>query len=157
AAATARLIAQQFSEDWQERYRSMAVLAYCVELAEKDRTLPEAARRRRADEYTEPLRGHLQSLTEQGGRDPAIQNEVAWFLVTCPVTRFRDPVEAVKLAQQAVERDAGQPAYWNTLGVAHYRVGEWKAAQTALERAVQMRQGGTGFEWLFLAMTHWQL
>src|SRR5262245_43884055 len=121
AAATAHQIAKQFSDDWQERYRSMAVLAHCVELAEKDGRLSEAERQRQADEYTRSLQAHLQSLRKQATGDCAIQNELAWFLATCPVMRFRAPDQAVALATQAVERDGDQAAYWNTLGVANYR------------------------------------
>ena len=46
---------------------------------------------------------------------------------------------------------------WNTLGVAHYRAGDWKAAVEALEKSMALRSGGDGFDWFFLAMAHWQL
>ena len=47
--------------------------------------------------------------------------------------------------------------YCNTLGVSHYRVGDWKAAVVALEDSVKLRKGGDSFDWFFLAMAHWQL
>jgi tetratricopeptide (TPR) repeat protein len=48
-------------------------------------------------------------------------------------------------------------AFWNTLGVARYRAGEYKAAVEALYRAAELRQGGDAYEWLFLAMAHHKL
>ena len=47
--------------------------------------------------------------------------------------------------------------YWNTLGVAHYRAGAWQTATTCLERSMTLRKGGDAYDWLFLAMAHWQL
>ena len=46
---------------------------------------------------------------------------------------------------------------WNTLGVAHYRAGDWNAAQAALEKSITLRKEGDAFDWFFLAMAHWQL
>ena len=46
---------------------------------------------------------------------------------------------------------------WNTLGVAHYRAGNWGDAVAALERSMQLSNGGDSSDWFFLAMAHWQL
>ena len=48
-------------------------------------------------------------------------------------------------------------SYWNTLGVARYRAGDWKGAVAALEKSMPLRRGGDAFDWFFLAMSHWQL
>jgi tetratricopeptide (TPR) repeat protein len=63
----------------------------------------------------------------------------------------------VELAKKAVELAPGQGLYWNTLGVAHYRAGDWEAAIAALDKAKQLHNGGDIYDWFFLAMTHWQL
>ena len=47
--------------------------------------------------------------------------------------------------------------YWNILGVAQYRNGDWKAAVEALMKAVHLRRGGNSEDFFFLAMAHWQL
>src|SRR5262249_42563187 len=75
------------------------------------------------------------------------------------------PAKAVELAKEAVEvvakvkhhspREEGD--CWKTLGVAQYRAGDWKAAVAALEKAMQLRNGGDSTGWFFLAMAHWQL
>jgi uncharacterized protein HemY len=55
------------------------------------------------------------------------------------------------LAQKAVEWEPEQFAYWNTLGVAHYRDGNWSAANSALNRSIELSKGGTAADWYFLA------
>src|SRR5262249_27718789 len=45
----------------------------------------------------------------------------------------------------------------NTLGVVHYRVGDWKSAVAELAKSMEFRQGGDSFDWFFLAMSCWQL
>jgi serine/threonine protein kinase/tetratricopeptide (TPR) repeat protein len=87
-------------------------------------------------------------------------NDLAWLLATGSDPKLRDPGEAVRLAKKAVELAPKQWATWtdwNTLGVAQYRAGDWNAARTALEKSVQLRGGGDGFDWFFLAMTRWRL
>ena len=46
--------------------------------------------------------------------------------------------------------------FWNTLGVAHFRTGDWNAAIAALTRSMDLRTGGDSNDWFFLAMAHWQ-
>ena len=45
----------------------------------------------------------------------------------------------------------------NTLGVAHYRAGQWKEALAALKESMRRRSGGDGYDWFFIAMAKWQL
>jgi len=84
-------------------------------------------------------------------------NHLAWILGTCPAAQFRDSKRAGELAQKAVELAPQEGAFWNTLGVAQYQGGDWKAAIAALEKSMQLRQGGDSNDWFFLAMAHWQL
>jgi serine/threonine-protein kinase len=85
------------------------------------------------------------------------QNRLAWFLVTCPDVALRKPVEAAALANKAVESVPQQGTYWNTLGAAYYRAGDWNKSVEALEKSMALSHGGDGFDWFFLAMAHHQL
>src|SRR5205823_3087568 len=58
---------------------------------------------------------------------------------------------------KAVELSPRDGAIWNTLGVAQYRAGDWKAAITSLEKSMSLRNGGDSADWFFLAMAHRQL
>jgi serine/threonine-protein kinase len=85
------------------------------------------------------------------------QNGLAWFLAACPEPQFRDPARAVALGRKAVKRAPQTPKYWNTLGVAYYRAGNWKAALGAMEKSIRNRSGGICADWFFLAMAHCRL
>jgi tetratricopeptide (TPR) repeat protein len=87
---------------------------------------------------------------------PSVQNDLAWLLATCPEENLRDYRDAVELARETVERDS-RASYWNTLGVAEYRVGNNKAALEALQKAMDLNRGGDSCDWFFTAMAHWRL
>jgi tetratricopeptide (TPR) repeat protein len=84
-------------------------------------------------------------------------NKRAWTLATSPDPKARDPKRAVELAKEAVQIAPKQRGIWNTLGAAQYRAGDWKAALTALEKSMELHQGGDAFDWFFLAMSYWRL
>jgi tetratricopeptide (TPR) repeat protein len=85
-------------------------------------------------------------------------NNLAWLLSTCPDARFRDADRALELAKKAVELTPLDGPHWNTLGVAHYRAGDWKAAALALEKSNDLLGGKQlSFNAFFLAMAHKQL
>ena len=44
-----------------------------------------------------------------------------------------------------------------TLGVAQHRNGNWQGSIEAVQKSMELRQGGDSFDWFFLAMAHWQL
>jgi tetratricopeptide (TPR) repeat protein len=86
-----------------------------------------------------------------------IANDLAWYLVDCPAEALRAPAEAVGLARKAVTRAPEMGEYWNTLGVAHYRAGEFQSALIALSRSVELRSGGDAADYFFLAMAYERL
>ena len=92
--------------------------------------------------------GAAQSLSDQ-------RVALAWLLATCPDPRHRDPRRAVTLVQNLVEGQPRNPRCEETLGVAHYRAGNWNDALAALTRARPNRP--TPVNSLFLAMTHQKL
>jgi tetratricopeptide (TPR) repeat protein len=85
-----------------------------------------------------------------------IRNRLAWLLVTCSDAKLHDPGRAVSLAKEIVELMPQEGDYWKTLGAAYYRAGDSKAAIAALEKSTELRKGGDGSDWFFLAMAHWQ-
>jgi len=84
-------------------------------------------------------------------------NEEAWGLAATADLKLQNTGRAVELAKKAVELAPKQGIYWNTLGVAQYRAGEWKAAVAALEKSMRLRSGGDAVDWFFLAMAYWRL
>ena len=96
-------------------------------------------------------------LLQIEARDCSTMNNLAWLLSTCTEASVRDPARAVELAKKAVELAPKEGTHWNTLGVAHYRADDWKAAIDALTKSMELRKGGDSNDWFFLAMAHWQL
>jgi serine/threonine protein kinase/Flp pilus assembly protein TadD len=103
----------------------------------------------------EPLYRRVIALREKMA-DAASQNDLAWILATNPNPRLQDPQRALRAAQKAVEQSDQAGRYWGTLGLAHYRLGDWKATIEALEKSIQLDAGGGAGDWFFLAMACWQ-
>jgi tetratricopeptide (TPR) repeat protein len=87
---------------------------------------------------------------------PSRANDIAWSLVSGP-SRVRDPAVALPLAQKAVERDRQNAAYRNTLGVVHYRLGNYREAIACLTECVAAKHAMVGYDLYFLAMAHQRL
>jgi tetratricopeptide (TPR) repeat protein len=83
-------------------------------------------------------------------------NNVAWLLATCPRTDIRNAAQALEHARAAVAIEPNTGNYWNTLGVALYRNGDWDQAKGALSRSIELRGDGDSFDWFFLAVIHFR-
>jgi tetratricopeptide (TPR) repeat protein len=126
-------------------------------------TLTATGRMREAEEVQKNALAINKQLVAEFTNEPiyesslaAIHNNLAMLLATCSDPKLRDIPQAVQLAQQAVKLKPSEGGFWNTLGVCLYRTGDWNAAITALEKSMELDQGNSGFDWLFLAMAHWQ-
>ena len=87
-------------------------------------------------------------------RVPAVM--LAKLLATCPVPGVRDLEEAVRLASEAVRHAPLKAWYWSTLGLVQYRAGDLPAAMQALGKAIELGDGGSARDWLYLAMARWR-
>ncbi len=85
----------------------------------------------------------------------------AWFLSLCQDVQFRDAPSALEHARRLVSVTSEQenrrsysfgrrPSF--TLGLAEYRMGNLDAARKALERSIELREGGDAYESFVLAM-----
>jgi tetratricopeptide (TPR) repeat protein len=82
---------------------------------------------------------------------------LAWFLVNCPATQFRDPARAVELAKLALQSAPQSARYWFTLGLAQYRAGQPRDAIASLHKSMDLFSGGDSRHWFLLGMAHWQI
>jgi tetratricopeptide (TPR) repeat protein len=85
-------------------------------------------------------------------------NDLSWGLATRPDPARRDATKAVTLADELVTHAPNDANYWNTLGVARYRAGDFRGAIDALKKYRELRTDNT--EWsnpFFLAMAYWGL
>ncbi|HEV8071946.1 MAG TPA: tetratricopeptide repeat protein, partial [Planctomycetaceae bacterium] len=118
----------------------------------------------RAQEATVVIRAWLDlrrktftKILEQNPKSAAAHNNLAWTFATCAETQLRDSARAVALAKKAVDLEPKQGMWWNTLGAAEYRAGDWKAALEALKKSMELRNGGDSFDWFFVAMANRRL
>jgi tetratricopeptide (TPR) repeat protein len=84
-------------------------------------------------------------------------NNLAWFLASSPDPKLHDPAQAVEAARKAAELAPEDGNNQSTLGAALYRAGDWKASISALEKSMELSNGGGAFDWFFVAMAHWRL
>jgi serine/threonine protein kinase len=115
-----------------------------------DRAEGAKAAFRRSLEIQEKLVTNFRSI-------PGYLFTLAGMLADCPDPGFRNPARAVALAKTAVELVPEFAPCWKSLGIASYRSGDDPAAARALEKAMQLPEGGDGAAWFFLAMAHWRL
>lgn len=85
------------------------------------------------------------------------QNDLTWMLATCADKPLRDGPEAVRIGRQAVAREPNNAGLRNKLGVAHYAAGQWAESAAELQKSIELKQHGDGYDWFFLAMARWQL
>jgi serine/threonine protein kinase len=139
------------------------------ELAElvKQQTAPDARR-----DLAAPINQYGSWLLQQNSRKDAadmfrlaltvdpdsanLLNNLAWALAAFPDSPPYEPADAFDAARKAVTLEPKIGTFWNTVGVAAYRVGDWKTASEALEKSMSLNKGGDANDWFFLAMTRWR-
>jgi hypothetical protein len=84
-------------------------------------------------------------------------NDMAWSLITLAGSEIRSLSRAIQLSEQCVGLDPENATYWNTLGTAHLRKGDWGTAIHALERSTELSAGGTSFDYFLLAIAYSKL
>ncbi len=97
----------------------------------------------------------MEDLSRRRPQESICQWQLICLLANCPDPAFRDPPRAIVLAQRVLPPSDGP--YWRYLALAHYRDGDWQAAADAIQRSMDLRQGGDAFDWLLLAMAQKQL
>ena len=83
-------------------------------------------------------------------------NDSAWTLIARPGLDAHGLASTIQLAEQTVTLEPESATYWNTLGIAYFRARDWKAAIHALGQSTELGDGGTSFDFFFLAMAWWQ-
>ena len=88
-------------------------------------------------EYYRRAHELVEQAQQAPDRRPAAVRRFAWFLLNCEVDSFRDPTLGLELAIEFVEQRPEVGGAWLTLALAHYRNGDWSAADEAVERSIE--------------------
>jgi serine/threonine protein kinase/WD40 repeat protein/Flp pilus assembly protein TadD len=118
-----------------------------------------AARLNRLDEAIADCEAALRLKPNGDDRESLaiLCNNLAWALATGPASA-RNPARALYLAWHAVERTPDQGSSLKTLGIAHYRAGQYAEAITNLEKSRAVGKGESdASDLFFLAMAHQRL
>ena len=83
-----------------------------------------------------------------------VSNNLAWMLSTCQDESIQDAEAAVMLAERATVLAPSDGNSWNTLGAAYYRMKAMEKSESALQRSMNLREGGDAFDWYFLGLVN---
>jgi len=82
---------------------------------------------------------HLEKALQIDPAKPAFQNNLAWFLATCPKTSLRNGKKAVELARQANALTGREnPIILQTLAAAFAEAGQFNDAVNTVQKAIEL-------------------
>lgn len=81
------------------------------------------------------------------------KNGLAMLYVACPDPDFRDPEQTIRIFEESTTKTAFEA---QALGPAYFRCREYKTAIKHIQESMRIRNDGDAFDWIFLAMAHWQ-
>jgi WD40 repeat protein/serine/threonine protein kinase len=144
------------AEVWHERALVSDVQARFTELLFREEVL---AALRKDPTLTEADRAFALQVAQTQAEDANALNEAASAVVNSREAGKDAYAAALRRAEAAVRAAPGNGDYLNTLGVAHYRVGDYAKALETLQRSEQLNAADGPFpkDLAFLAMAHQQL
>ncbi len=128
-----------------------------AEQAATDGARPEEERKGAATRARARAREAQREATLSGRLAAGELNALVWRIVRTPGSDAEDVAWAVEMARKAVELSPTVANFWGTLGVAEYRAGDFQQAVARIEKSRQLRNGGSSYDFFFLAMANWQL
>jgi tetratricopeptide (TPR) repeat protein len=81
-----------------------------------------------------------------------LRQELAEFLATCRDPRIRDLKTALGLAKKITRENRQDAECWSTLGVCHFRTGQWRECVAALKESLKLGEEGDATTHFYLAM-----
>jgi serine/threonine protein kinase len=150
AAQAVEMLVEAFPDDLRSYVDGATQLVQCAALAE------QAVWRRSgpsADTYYQRAHELVDQAQDAPQRTPEAIERFAWFLLTCEVDSFRDPEQALEFAKSGVKEVPERDGAWFTLALAHYRNGDWSAADEAVEKSMNLSGVQVdAFDWSLLSM-----
>lgn len=103
------------------------------------------------DRFKEAI-ADLETAVKHGPTNDLALNNYAWILINGP-PELRNLERGLGLVQRAVSIAPAKSTYQNTLGAAHYRLGQFREAAAALQRSLEASPGQSdAYNLYFLAM-----
>ena len=109
-----------------------------------------------AQDFEGAAKQYRRSL-EIAPNNPESANSYAWMLVNETSLSPENASHALQLAEKATQGVPTNANYWNTLALTYYRSSRFSDAAIAIERAIELGNGGTSLDWFFKAMIYGKL
>ena len=112
-----------------------------------------------ADSFRRAFDGFEKALGEAPpgtGKERSAKSALRWTRVTCPMPQFHDAELSIVYSNEALQSAPESANYWNSLGVAHYRAGNFDKAIAAIDRSIEFGGEQDISNYYFLAMAHWR-
>jgi len=106
-----------------------------------------------------PFQRLCKELVAKYGKDqnPVIRNNVIWTAALMP-DALPNYTEVVHIASKLMDIKGNGATYLNTYGSLLYRVRQYRAAVSHLNKSIEAKKGkGDAFDWIFLAMAKHRL
>jgi tetratricopeptide (TPR) repeat protein len=154
--AAARLVL--VNEDESASLQIANLLSSCVSRIKRDPQLNDQQRAEWIRRYVAQAHSVLRAAINRLPENLVLYHQWAYFCANDRNLEMRDPKYAVVLAKAAVRSVDNNWMFWQTLGIAHYRNGQWSESMEAMNRSIaECPTTGTCGHFAFLAMAHWQL
>ena len=112
-----------------------------------------------AESFREAFGGFERVLNESATESTAhrrVKNALRWTLVTCPLPQFRDAERSIAYSTELLQLEPLANDFVNSLGIGHYRAGNFADAIESLTKSTEIGDGGDISDCYFLAMAHWR-
>jgi WD40 repeat protein/tRNA A-37 threonylcarbamoyl transferase component Bud32/ribosomal protein S27E len=128
-------VAARSAEVWRYRDAELLVRLAFARSPWRDNVLDEL---RRVPVFDEAVRQEALAQAQRRPMDSKNLNEAAWDIVAKPGAAAADLRRAQAMAEEAVRQRPKEGFYLNTLGVAHYRRGNYDQALQTLQRSEKL-------------------
>ena len=93
---------------------------------------------------------------DQAHREARALDRIASLLNSAPASAGLDYQIVIRIGQILIELEPGSSTLWATLAAGHYRAGDFRAAEAAFGKAIELKTKLSDVDEFFLAMTLWQ-
>lgn len=106
---------------------------------------------------TDEARAEFRAALATWAKGDPDSTDRCWFLAFCPDPEFRDPTEAVRIAEKTMGANSLRPAAWRLLAAVRYQAGDWKGVQAALGKLPLLQLDSDASHLFLFAMAEYQL
>ncbi len=109
-----------------------------------------------ASSYADALVEEMTDKRANRNNQIEIRRLLIWLLANCPESSLRDPERGAELAEETLPLTNDKAQLWLLHALCEYRRENWESTKELLSKAAEARGEANAYDWVILAMTHWQ-